>query len=426
MTSANVDTGALPNAHALVAESPSRAAVLRRCWKSFCKLFNTWFLGPLLGGLVGTLIITRLINAFIGPNYSVYVVGPFGQSNRLADVFDKFDGADTSTWSIDGVPVRIHIRDDQGEPVAARRMAAELAVRDDTLLVIGHFQSTTTKEALPLYLSANPAIPVILTTETTTNVLPPKANADMHYPVFRLSPNDDVQAETAFEFAHSKGAKTFWIVQDDLSNTVYSAYLADKFMERAQSRETRVLLRTSPTFFVPSSTIDPLKIDWIFFAGGWRSALLFIRQLNAMHFAGAHIILSDACATKALLDAATGKELEGVYVTHPLDAKTFNEKHNSAYAEDSLALVKQLLEKAGSDPTDAMATRGGPMYRLRRLLGIHRVGDARNAIIHAMHVMWGEKLRLMHGNALFDKDGARIDSKFHIWKIEKNNFVDVP
>jgi ABC-type branched-subunit amino acid transport system substrate-binding protein len=423
MATASAATETIPNGQGLVAETPPQTREWKSLGKSCYKLLSTWFIGPLAGYVIGTLIITRLIAGLIGPNYSVYVVGPFGPNSQseMRTVFNA--AAKRSVWSVDGVPVRLHVQDDQGDPIVGRRIAEDLAKRDDTLLVVGHFQSTTSKEALPLYLAAKPPIPVILATETTANLLPPKSYPDQHYPVFSLAPNDDVQAQTAFTFAVEKGAKNFWIVQDDMSNTVYSTYLAQQFMDLAQGQRTHVLLRTSPSLLMSSDTINPLNVNWIFFAGTWRSALLFIRHLRAAHVNAAHILLSDGCATQDLLDAA-GSELEGVYVTHPLDAKCFNEKHNAAFAENSLAVIEQLLDKANSEFSDAAVRYGGVSYRLHSLIGIHRVRDARNAVIQAMQMTGTFSLRY-GGAGSFDRDGMRVDAKFHVWQISHSKFVDV-
>ena len=420
MAAVDVHTETIPSTHGLIIQPP-RVRDWRSLSKSGYKLLNTWFLAPLLGYIIGTLIITRLVAGLIGPSYTIYIVGPLGprSSQQMRDVFHR---AANKSRSVDGVPVRLQVLDDQGDPVVGRRTAEDLATRDDTLLVIGHFQSTTTKEALPVYLAAKPPVPVILPTETNSNLLPPKSYPDQHYPVITLMPNDDMQAQTAFLFATSRGAKNFWIVQDDVSNTVYSSYLAQQFMDLAQGQQTHVLLRTSPSLVMAAATIKQLKIDWVFFAGTWQSALLFVRQLHALGVTPAHLVLSDASATPDLLKAAAA-ELEGVYVTYPLDANSFNDKQLGAIAENTISVVDQLLDKANSEFSDAAARHGGLSYRFHSLLGIHRVGDARSAIVQAIQMT--ETLSLPYGGASsFDRDG-RADAKFHVWQISKGKFLDV-
>src|SRR5579885_1338974 len=97
--------------------------------------------------------------------------------------------------TLNGAAIQFEALNDLGEPSNAQRIAADLAARDNTLLVVGHISSTQTKQALPAYLQkARPPIPVILTTETNPHLLPPKISDEIYYPVFRLSPTDDAQA----------------------------------------------------------------------------------------------------------------------------------------------------------------------------------------------------------------------------------------
>jgi len=226
MPPVNADSKRIPDAQLLIAERPSWMKDLVRWAHSLYGLLSKWVIGPLIGGIIAVVLIGRLIGAFVGvDHYSVYIVGPSDQP-ALADAFTKFSTTSVRS-SIQSIPVRLKIQDDQGEPDFAKRIAADLAQRDDTLLVIGHFQSSSSKAALPLYMDANPPVPVILTTETTANILPSANNPHTYYPVLWLSPNDDSEVKAAFEFARGKGAKNFWIVQDDLANPVYSSYLAE-------------------------------------------------------------------------------------------------------------------------------------------------------------------------------------------------------
>lgn len=422
MAAVNAESAGASTPDLLVAEKPSWVKDLNRWAHSVYVLLGKWIIAPLIGAAIAALLISRLINAFIGvDHYSVYVVGPSDQP-ALADAFTKFANTPVH-WSIQGIPVRLKVQDDQGEPDFAARIAAGLSKRDDTLLVIGHFQSSSSKAALPLYMDADPPIPVILTTETTANILPAANRPHTYYPVLWLSPDDDSEVRAAFDFARGKGAKAFWIVQDDLANPVYSSYLAEKFMERAQSPVTQVLLQTSPTLVLSPSVVKHLKTDWIFFAGGWRAALLFIRQLHAAGFTGMHILMSDGCATQDLLDAASTGELDGIYVAHSLFAKTFSDSHYGAYADDSIALVDKLISDADAGLSDGSAVPEGLGYRIRRMAGVHRVQDSRNAVIQAIHSVSGEKVNLPHGPATFEKNGARR-AKFHIWQIVNGKFVD--
>src|SRR5262249_10059576 len=141
---------------------------------------------------------------------------------------------------VNDVDVQLEQVDDLGEPTNAQRISEALAVTNDTLMVVGHVASTQTRAAIPAYLlKANPPVPLIMTTETNPNLLPPRASPQTYYPVFRLSPTDDDQAKKAVEFAMSKGAKTFWVIEDP-TNPVYANFLARKFVENVHERSGKV------------------------------------------------------------------------------------------------------------------------------------------------------------------------------------------
>ena len=106
-----------------------------------------------------------------------------------------------SARTLNGVPVKFEEIDDAGDPALARTIANSLASKPETLMVVGHVSSSNHEEALPVYMNAEPQIPVILTTETNPHILPASADPDEEFPVFRLSPTDDDQAKSAYQFA---------------------------------------------------------------------------------------------------------------------------------------------------------------------------------------------------------------------------------
>src|SRR5581483_684557 len=215
----------------------------------------------IIPGLVGIVVsvglLGRVTDWWRGPGaYKIYIVGDFRPSFQATkEVRQGFaEGGDPRT-RIDGVPLSIEQRDDSGDPARAAEVASELSGRDDTLLVVGHLVSTQTEAALPYYLrKAKPQVPVILVTETNPNLMPP-GTTNERYPVLRLSPLDNKQAEQAADFAQRKGARNFWVVEDT-SNPTYSRYLALEFIKQVQSRGNRVLL-WSNNMMVPSA--DTLK-----------------------------------------------------------------------------------------------------------------------------------------------------------------------
>jgi branched-chain amino acid transport system substrate-binding protein len=358
----------------------------------------------------------------------VYVVGAL-EDEATKQIWEGFSEQRSRLTSFGSVKVEVESVDDLGDPLNARRISLDLAERNDTLMIVGHHFSTQTKEALPAYLQqAQPPIPTILTTETNPNLLPPKITKGTYYPVFRLSPTDEKQAESAAQFAISQGATAFWVVED-VSNPVYSNFLARKFIDQVQEKSKRVLL-WSTNLNIPSvDAIQALKIDWVFYAGDWPNALILIRQLKAVlpknKVPG--VILSDGSTDRRLIDQGA-EDVEGVYLTHPMTARVYTDVRYGLYGKDAFRLVAQLLEEGDKRYGELARKEGGMWYLAESVLGIHRVVDARNVLLALME----EAVRTRHAFDLsdgtkctFEDDGTRQDAVFHVWKVQNHQFVDI-
>jgi branched-chain amino acid transport system substrate-binding protein len=349
------------------------------------RFVSKWFVLPLLGALLGAMLIGRIIDWIIGPKaYKVYVVGNF-QDSRAANAIWEAILKGGTLGKIDGIPVELEKANDGGDPLSAQRISADLAGRNDSLLVIGHFASTQTKAALPAYLrTANPPIPVILTTETNPNLSPPKPHEDTYDPMFRLSPTDDEQAKKAADFAIGKKAHGFWVVED-LSNPVYSDFLARKFSEHVLEHGSQVLLWTNNLSFPPVQTIKTLNVDWVFFAGSWQDALILLRQLRAMPGGEqVNVVLSDASVDQRLIDQG-GLAIKDVFLTHPMLAEDYNGPSGfGAYGSSASQIVRQLLDGANDQFGQVASANGGFGYWYRHLLGLRRATDARIVIAALM------------------------------------------
>jgi ABC-type branched-subunit amino acid transport system substrate-binding protein len=407
-------------------------ALLRRLWqflnersRKTLAILKSTVLSPLIGSLIGIVIISRLTGIFTGPdNYVIYFVGPLGGDTSLLKMENTFRAA--PAHSLNGVPVKFEELDDSGDPAIAHSIAAQLAKRNNTLLVVGHVLSSTTKEALPIYMNANPPIPVILTTETNPQILPSSTDPDQEYPVFRLSPTDDDQAKCAFEFARKQHGTKFWVVED-AGNAVYSRYLAEKFLEEAQNNRTAVLLFSSIMNLPSAQTVDHLGTEWVFLAGDWRSALTLIRETRASGMSGkVRFILSDSSATQELLDNG-GPEVEGVYLMHQLKASVFrsNNQGYGVYASYALEIIDRLLKKADQRFSELARQEVGAAYLMRKLLQVHRVSDARAVLDKCMIRSMTSPYRLSNGEVFrFRKEGTREDARFNVWRIANHQFQD--
>ncbi len=411
-------------------ESPFRKSKTNTLMRLLVGVLARWILVPLVTGLIAAVFTGRVINRIVQPlSYKIYMVGPLGEE-ATKQIWDAFSDKKAELIRIGDVPLEVEAIDDLGDPVNAERISLSLAARNDTLMVVGHIYSTQTKAALPAYLEkATPPIPVILTTETNPNLLPPKTSPGTYYPVFRLSPTDDEQALTAAQLTIDQGTKACWVIEDT-SNPIYSTYLANQFVEQVQKRSMRVLL-WSTNLTIPSvDAIQALRIDRVFFAGEWSSALVLIRALKAMYPGSSQrvpgIILSDWSVNERLLEHG-GDDAEGVYLVHPMTARAFTDGHFGLYGRDAFRLVKQLVEDADVRFEELASKEDEIGYVVRRSLGLRRVKDARNALISVMResVRTGRKFDLSGGaKCAFREDGTRAESTFHVWMVKDHRFVD--
>lgn len=408
-------------------DTPASIGRMKDIWHTIYKGVIKWFIFPLVAMLLGAMFIGRIVNAVMGPKtYSVYVVGNYGDPGSKQVIQGFMNEGNFN--SIDGVPVVAKQIDDRGDPDNARRVASNLASQPDTLMVVGHILSTETKAALPAYLSAGPPVPVILTTETNPDLFPPKTDGDAFYPVYRLSPDDDMQAGEAAKFAIDHGARSFWVVEDS-SNPVYSGYLARKFISDVhQEARAKVLLWSTNLDIPPPEAIKALKVDWVFFAGFWENALILIRQLKAI-LPTYHVLLSDYCMDQALINQG-GSDVNGVYLTFQLAPGSYDAKGSgyAVYGIDAHKLVSQLLREVDDQKTfSRLATQADKHgYWLRKFLGIRRVKDARNVLDLRMkedaasvkHVF-----DLGEGSVHFGyDDGIITTASFHVWQITNGRF----
>ena len=380
--------------------------------------------------------IDRVKEWWMGPaSYKIYIVGNFGESQDSSNQIRKsFMKKGQPGVRIGGVAVEIVARNDQRDPEIARKVSEELALAGDTLMVIGHMYSTQTKAALPNYLlKAQPPIPVMLTTETNPEILPslPEQEydrpGDMFLPVFRLWPTDDTQARAAAEFMVGRpGVDSCWVVEDS-ANPVYARYLAVQFIREMQSRGKKVLLWTPNLSASAIESFRTLKADCVFFAGEWSNALMLVQQIRRISRTlgpGAEptILLSDWAAEKELVEIG-GQAVERVFLVHPL------QKDLGDYAltgQDARSVVDDLLDESARRFASIATKNGGLSYRLRSLMRMRRIGDARRVLAQVMHCT-------VHRGYEFDLEGGRRArftykttnelASFHIWTVQGEKFV---
>jgi branched-chain amino acid transport system substrate-binding protein len=380
----------------------------------YAKKTTKWAAGPIVIDIISFLLIQPLLKQFSGPEeYYIYVVSNFREGQDAAKDIRKNFFDNLTSLEIDGVGIVERDENDHGDPYRAENLSEELAKRDDILMIVGHFFSTTTARALPNYMKADPQIPVILTTETNPDLLPPPSpnngaiTIEEYKPIYSLSPDDNNQAEIAAKHATLvKEHENFWVVQD-VNNRLYSNYLAINFIEKVQNKlDKKVVLLTDSNLIPPVGTIEKLKIDCIFFAGQWQNALILIHQINAIYEGKTRpkIILTDSCVDPKLLEQ--GKDaVDSVYLTHQLSYEDYENGGGwGLYGKEAANIVEQIMSGAN---------RKFEKNRIKKWLNIHRVGDARIAIKRAMFEMFEA-----------NEHKYRKDSDFHVWQIEEVNRND--
>jgi branched-chain amino acid transport system substrate-binding protein len=393
---------------------------------------------PLLGAVINWIVIDRLIARARGPDsYKIYVVGNLEREDSAAQQIYTELTAEGELKTFDGTPIEVELKDDQGDPDQARQLATKIAAKNDTLMVIGHIGSTQTKAALPVYFTANPPVPVILTTETNPNLTPPKLLSTKRFPLFRLSPNDDQQAKSAAKFMQRVKAKAIWVVED-VDNPVYSSYLGSEFIRLAQQGGNRRVLLLTDIMHVPSANaFKALNIDWVFFAGDSDHAVVLVHQIQQMYgriSPRIGILLTDASADQDLIREGD-KDVEGVYLTYPMKAKQYQKSGFRIYGAMAHDVINYLIAlSASSQPSLGFA------YEFRHLLGIRRVHDARRLLAAVIEDAQTTQARFVLTNPLIneislqfrvgdgDDDGTRADqhATFDVWQVCQGRFKEVP
>ena len=367
-----------------------------------------------------------------GPDkYYIYVIGNFRDDPNMPRIFAGLETEWGKDKSLQGTTVEISKKDDKGDLNEVEKIAREYAQRRDVLMVVGHCNSSMSKRALPVYLTQDPMIPVILVTETNPDLIPNLCSRrGVDCPVFQLSPTDEAQASRAVEFAIQKGCTSFLVVKDS-DNPVYSNYLANEYVRQIHKNgKSAVLLTLDTTVFHPK-TLEALDVDCVLFAGEYDKALILVSQIKRAYTTIDRplpiFILSDWSANQQFPQIGTDIE---VYLTHPrtADEITSNNSGYRDYGRDTASIIKRLVDHANQEQPSRFAT-------LKKRLKIRSIADARASIALAM-----KNLREFSGTPSettykfgFDSetdnhvkgDGHLIGQQFHVWKVEAGKFLEV-
>ncbi len=422
--------------------SPQRRPTI---WLRILNLeLKEWLISPFPAAILAALVLTWIIAVKNGPDsYKIYVVSPKQvsgdpQSDSAENFWNGFDEHKEHLAYFRGVKLLIQPAHEDGGQDGfspnAQSISSTLARQNDTLLVVLVLPSSRTKEVLPEYLQmADPPVPTVLTWQTNPNLLPPKMK-DSYYPVLQMWPTDEIQADSAASFPKTDHGirPAFWVVEDT-NNPTYSQFLASHFIEEAEKNSDEVLLRSNNLSLPSVQTIGDLGINWVFFAGEWSDALILARQLKAItrqlkakspKYECPRLILSEASVGNQLTSRGKG-DVEGVYLTYPMPASqyTSSDKGFTGLGHDAFKIVESLIEGTDSGSEDLAEDQGGVLYKLRKILGIRRVADARNALITYMKVHHEYRCS-DNRKCAFDEEGKRTDGKYYVWKVHNGQFAE--
>jgi len=403
----------------------AKQSKITRFLKVIGHFVNQNVLSQVLTAILSLIIVARVTNWWTGPqSYRVYVVGSFNPSEETTqEVWQGFTQKGNPLGTIDGVTVVADRENDAGNPKEATSVAAQLAERSDTLMVLGHVLSTQSKAALPSYLQhIEQPVPVILATETNPELLPDSLPDENPYPVFRLSPTDDEQVTKAADFAvETLKANKFWIVKDT-HNKTYSDYLATGFQIQVANAGKGVVMTTTTDELPNPDELRKSGIDCVFFAGDQSHAMILIDQIGSIFpHKKPRIMLSDWSVGPELLPKK-GKDAEGIFLTHPLSADAYNKDQYVWYGKQAREIVEHLIRDADVRFSQALTDKEPLSFFFKRVLNVHRVGDARTAIGAIMNER--HTFQTPDVTYIFDHDGKSATGEFHIWQIQKGKFVE--
>jgi len=277
---------------------------------------------------------------------------------------------------------------DDGDPKKAAQIANRLVSDLSAILVVGHFNSTITKQVAPVYLDeAKPPLPELLVGETNPDILPPLPPRPWELrvlPVLRFIAPDDAEAELAATFA-SKHANRFFVIEDG-KNPVYDVYLGDQFANDISLKHKEVLEVLPSLSLLSAEQLKTFGIDGVFFVGRWNNALILIHQLKDLGLGDKMptVFLSASAAQQQLLNAG-GNDLAcsdaencKVYLMNPQNAETFAES-NQRVAKYVSSTISELIMNANIDHLGDEKSKGW-LYRLSHLFGIGVAAEPREAL----------------------------------------------
>ena len=379
---------------------------------------------PLIMVIVGVVFFEPLRAWWLGPGkYVIYLVGNEANAGTK-QLFNTIESdSQPNQLRIDGREIEVHDFDDQGDVARTVGIAKSVSTMPDTLMVVGHVASQSTTNALPIYMRAEPQIPLIATRETDSDLfrLIPDCLKDQSYcPLLPMSPNNEDQAGTALDFTMGENkSRNFLIVKEHSWNADYTDGLATAFGKEITKSGGAIVAElevdTLASMDTPCDIISKHSTDAILFIGQSSTALNFVKAVTT-HKPGPVknplILLSDSAYSNDLNTLNTT-----FYLMSPVSSKK-SKVVNKIYGDDAFNLTAYLVSQADSKKLVAKASW------LRHMLNMHRVRDARIAITEVMHEHSGGSPYPV-GSYRVISNYQLASKHFHIWRYDSADIVDV-
>ncbi len=295
-----------------------------------------------------------------------------------------------------GAPIEIVAEDDQMDPRQAATVAQRLASRSDILAVVGHFSSTTSLAAQPIYDRAGI---VMISPSSTSPALSGKHN------FFRTAVTDDLVASQLAEFAVRKlGAKNIAILYQTGTSTIAQGEI---FAKRAKALGASIVLSEGHEpervdFLAVMTKLASLKPDLIFTPTFTVEAAKIARQAREAGIK-APLMGTDALYDTQLLKLA-GDAAQGFYA-----ASFF---HHAVDRPAARAYVDAYRKETGSFPEGYGANSYDAVGVLAWAVG--EVGNDRGKVRLVLETLGNAKPKYqgVTGDIGFNKDHNVVKEVF--------------
>ena len=340
------------------------------------------------------------------------VAGPFtGDGAQFGDMIRK--GATmmmekvNSEGGINGAMIKLVFEDDKGDPREAANVAQKLASDTKIVAVVGHFNSSCSMAAKPIYKQMK-----------IVELSPGSTNKDVCIGsewTFRDVYRDDFQGHAVADYINSiLGVKKVAIFYD---NDDYGRGLMEFFVERAKELgmdivRTEAYTRDTQEFTPQLTNIKKENPDIIFISGLYTQAAMICSQarrlgMDGQFFGGDGLMSSD-------LIKIGGDAVEGILITCPF----IPEMAGGAGAD----FVKAFRVKYGEDP-DAWAALTYDAVGII-IEAIKNVGTDREKIREYLAKMTTKEKGYsgVTGITIFDENGDCIKPLF-VATVNEGKFV---